>query len=75
MAALPLVMQRGNGKQHKKTLVKGEKSKIEQKTSPSHENRGYGQFDAIVSVDVFSNSPIFVGRCTRKRRGWAAAAT
>ena len=43
--------------------------------SPSHENRGYGQFDATVTVDVLSNSPIFVGRCTRKRRGWAAAAT
>ena len=55
-------------------------SKIEQKTmatapSPRHKNRGYGQFDATVTVDVLSNSPIFVGRCTRKRRGWAAAAT
>ena len=43
--------------------------------SPRHKNRGYGQFDATVTVDVLSNSPIFVGRCTRKRRGWAAAAT
>ena len=43
--------------------------------SPRHKNRGYGQFDATVTVDVLSNSPIFVGRCTRKRQGWAAAAT